>query len=194
MKAGYAVLLVVLAALAGLTQKAIAGGESGIPLPTGQFSQTFQGSFALCLNPTTFAEESCSTSGVLVVPLSILTNGVVTADAAGNGCATLAEVVSDLPVNASPPTVIPNEHSVSKLLNYDSTTGTGDVSFTNYTGGTCNGATFDSTGATETASGTDHLVVTDGGKRVDFLITNVTDSTGGIGDFSAFGTWLRQTR
>jgi hypothetical protein len=207
MKSRYAVLLVT-AIFAGLilSQKAIAGnhggpsngnqggGQGGIPLSAGQFSQTFQGSFALCLDPTSFAEESCSTTAVLVIPLSILDNGVIASDETGNSCATITEVDSDLPVDASPPNVTANEHSVGTLLNYDSTTGTGNGSFTNYIGGACNGATFDSTGATELASGTNHFVVTDNGNRVDFLITSITNPTGSIGDFSASGTNLRQTR
>jgi hypothetical protein len=199
MKTHYAVLLVMLAVFAAvLSQKAIAGkGESGgggIPLPAGQFSSTLQGSFAICLNPTTFALESCSTSGVLAIPLSLLDNGAVTGDAAGNSCTTFTEVDSDLPVDASPPSVTANEHSVGTLLNYDSTTGTGDASFTGYTGGTCNGATFDSTGATEVSSGTFHFVVSEGGNRFDDVITKLTNGTGSIGDFSLSGAALRQTR
>ena len=194
MKARYAVLLVMLAAFAAvLSQKAIAG-KGGIPFPAGQFSTTSQGSFAACVNPTTFALESCSTSGVLVFPTSDLQNGMTTFDASGHGCATFTEIQSDLPPDAFPPFVT-NEHSVSKLLNYDSMTGTGNGSFTGYTGGACLGATFDSTGATEVSRGTVHFVVTDDdGKRIDFLVTNLTNSTGSIGTFSLSGTDLRQTR
>src|SRR5438132_8498579 len=155
-----AVMLVAFAAI--VSQKAIADGEQhGIPLPAGRFSGTVQGSLAFCLNPSTFAEESCTTSGVLVVPLSVLINGAETFDNEGNACGAFAEVDSNLPVDASPPSVTPNEHVVAKVLNYDSTTGTGDGSFTGYIGGTCNGVTFDSTGATQISSGTDHFVVTD---------------------------------
>lgn len=170
MKTRYAVLLVVLAALAALlSQIAMARkggnnwGQAEIPLPTGQFSTTTQGSFAFCLNPTTFALESCSTSGVLAIPQSDLQTGVSTVDASGS-CNSTTAVASDLPVDAFPPTVT-KQHSVQKLLNYDSMTGTGDYSFTGYIGGACHGATFDSTGATEVSSGTLHFVVTEDGKR-----------------------------
>jgi hypothetical protein len=200
MKARYAVLLVMLAALAAvLGQKALAGqggdnGEQGgIPLPTGQFSTTVQGSFAICLNPTTFAQESCSTSGAFAIPLSSRQNGVSTIDASGNSCQTFMEVDSVLPLDASSPSVT-NGNSVGKLLNYDSMTGTGDSSFTSYTGGACHGATFDSAGATEVFSGTLHFVVTSDGKRIDILITKLTNPIGSIGNFSTSGTNLRQTR
>jgi len=130
---------------------------------------------------------------VLVFPQSTLQNGVITFDASGNSCSTSTAVNSNLPVDAFLQPVT-NQNSVNKVLNYDSMTGTGDASFTSYTGGACHGATFDSTGATEVSSGTVHFVVTDDGKRFDFLITKLTDSIGSIGSFSLSGTDLRQTR
>ena len=170
------------------------GGQGGIPLPAGQFSSTLQGSLAFCLNSTSFAPEACSTDGTLLIPLSILAVGAFTQDSAGNVCAAYTEVDSNLPVDASPPTVTANEHVLAKVLNYDSTTGIGDGSFTSYTGGTCNGVTFDSTGASELSTGTDHFVVTKDGNRVDFIFTTLRNATGSIGDFSLSGTNLRQTR
>jgi hypothetical protein len=192
----WATLGIILAGFAAIvSQNAIADGEQdGIPLPTGRYSSTVQGSLAICLNPNTFAEESCSTSGVLVVPLSVLDNGIITEDTQGNNCATVTEVDSNLPVDASPPTVTPNQHIVGKVLHYDSATGTGDGRFTTYIGGTCIGATFDSTGATRISSGTDHFVVSDGGERIDFILTKATNSADSIGDFSLSGTNLRQRR
>jgi hypothetical protein len=44
--------------------------DKKFPLPFGQFSVTSQGSLAVCINPGTFTEESCSTAGALVVPLT----------------------------------------------------------------------------------------------------------------------------
>jgi hypothetical protein len=194
----YAVLVMLAAFAAVLSQKAIAGkgasGGGGIPLPAGQFSSTVQGSFAICLNPTTFALESCSTSGVLVLPQTYLATGAGTMDNEGNSCAAFTQVQSTLPVDVTPPFVTANTHVTSKLLNYDSTTGTGDNSFTAYTGGTCNGVTFDSTGATVVSNGTSHFVITDDGKRTDFLFTTLTNSSASLGDFSLSGTDLRQTR
>jgi hypothetical protein len=177
------------------SRKAIADGEDGIPPPVGNFSSTLQGSIAACADPSPpFAPESCNTSGVLVVPLTFVANGAETFDNEGNSCGTFSEVDSNLPVDATPPLVTQNEHVSGKTLNYDSTTGTGDGSFTVYTGGTCNGAIFDSTGATELASGTDHFVVTDGGKRFDFIFTKLTNPANSAGDFSVSGTDLKQRR
>jgi hypothetical protein len=198
MKARYAVLVMLAAFAAVLSQKAIAGiGEQGgfpLPLPAGPFSFVVQGSFAVCLNSVTFAEESCSTSGVLVFPLTALQVGVLTEDgAAGDKCETSTEVLSNLPVGASPnPSVSANNHSADKITSFDPATGIGTGSFISYTGGTCNGAIFDSTGATETGNGTFTEVVTENGNKANVLITSLTNSTGSIGGVSLAGTEQRQ--
>jgi hypothetical protein len=194
MKTRYAVLLAMLAVFAVvLSYKSIAGtSEQGIPFPTGQFAGTLQGSFALCLNPNNpSVGESCSTAGALVVPLNFLANGITTLDEKGNGCGTYTEVDTPLPPNASMPTVTANEHPVATLLDYDPTTGTGDSSFTVYIGGSCTGATFDSTGATQISTGADHFNVSQDGNRSDFIFTKLSVP---VGSFSISGTFLRQTK
>jgi hypothetical protein len=167
----------------------------GIPLPSGQFSDTAQGSQALCFNPTSPSPvlEDCSTSGVVVVPINLLENGAGSFDSAGNSCFTLTDADSVLPVNAIHP-LIQLLHSVGKVVSYDSTTGIGDFSFTAYSGGQCNGATFDDNGATKNATGTNHFVVTDGGSRIDLVTTSVNTPSNAIASFSTSGTLLRQTR
>ena len=83
-------------------------------------------------------------------------------------------------------------HVVSTTKTYDRETESGDGTFTSYIGGKCMGADFNSAGATITSSGSTHFVVGDDGKRSDVLITSFTDPVGGIGDFSYYGTNLRQ--
>jgi hypothetical protein len=166
--------------------------DKKFPLPFGQFSVTSQGSLAVCINPGTFTEESCSTAGALVVPLTELYTGVTAVDREGTSCVTFTTTDSTFPVGATPPTVISNAHCVGKVVNYDSTIGAGDGSYTVFIGGKCNGATFDSTGATPTKTGTFHFAVSDGGNRSDFLVTSLTDPLGGIAGFSFSGTYLRQ--
>ena len=109
-------------------------------------------------------------SGALVIPITAVLNGVSAFDRSSNGCTAVTEVDSNLPVDASPSRVTTNENMVTTPLNYDPTTGTGDFSLTGYTGGKCNGAAFDSTGATEISSGTSHAVVSEGGDRVEIII------------------------
>jgi hypothetical protein len=192
MKGRYMVLAMVIAIAAIANRQARAGkGAEGIPLPVGQFSSSLQGSLAICLNPSTGAEESCATTGVLVFPLSVLAKGSFVIDAAGNSCSTQTEVDSALPLNSSSPTVTANEHVVGKLLDYDPDTGIGDSSFVVYFGGSCKDTSFDSTGATQLSSGTLNFVVSDD-NRIDDSITTLTNPTSSIGNFLLSVTNLRQ--
>src|ERR1700736_4339833 len=70
-----------------------------------------------------------------------------------------------VPSTTNPETV------VVKVTNYSSTTGIGTASYIGYSGGSCNGASFDSSGATEIASATLQFVVTDGGKQVEITFS-----------------------
>src|SRR5207249_2122361 len=98
--------------------------------------------------------------------------GATTGDAKGNACGTATETISNLPVDVNPTGVVVL-HSVSKLISYDPATGTGDVSFTDYIGGQCHGAIFDSTGATLNDTGTEHFTASNHGRRIDFVITSL---------------------
>jgi len=102
----------------------------------------------------------------------------------------LTETDSDLPVDVSPPFVL-TFNSVTKVTSYDPETGTGDASFTDYSGGKCNGATFDKTGATVLDHGTEHFAASKDGDQIDFVITSLTHPVGAVGDFSVSGTALR---
>jgi hypothetical protein len=168
-------------------------GQEKMPLQqlAGGYSFTSQGSFAGCFSQS-FVEEPCDTAGVVVFPVSALVNGQVTMDSNGNGCATLTGIISNLPVDATPPLVLA-EHQVIKLLDYDPGTGSGDFAAGNFKGGKCNGADFDNTGATAGSTSTDHFVVSNNGKRIDSLVTSFIDHpVNGIGDFSLSGVFLKQ--
>ena len=187
----YAILLVMLAAFAAvLSQKAIAGSGETIPAPIGQFSVTIQGSLVLCYNAKTSDQESCTTSGAIPVALTELEVGMQTRDATGSG-GTIPTVLTALPPGVMPPDIL-SEHIVNTLTDYDPATGTGDTSFISYVGGKCVGAKFDKTGATVASTGTNHLVVSQRGDRIDVVTTGLTNSTGSIGAFSLTNTALRQ--
>jgi hypothetical protein len=86
---------------------------------------------------------------------------------------------------------------MAKILNYDPATGTGDISASEYSGGKCIGSTFDSTGAKQTAAFVFHFAASNGGKRIDMIVTSavafVTGTTGNFfGGFSLSCTNLRQ--
>ena len=183
MKARYVFLLAVCSAF--LSQSGWAQSVF-LPLRAGQFSATTTGSFAICLNPTTFAEEACSTAGAKAFPLIVLSVGNGTGDAKGNVCESIVETDSDFPVDASAPFVAPNEHVVAKVTFYNPFTGSGNDSFKGYIGGKCNGASFDSTGATLVSFGTGHFTVSENGNRIDGLATKLQNPTNSIGDFSLY--------
>jgi len=178
------------------------GGQgSSLKTLAGNYSFTTQGSYSLCLDTskTPPAVEDCGTTGALVLPQTYLAVGEATRDDNGNSCSTWTEVNSSLPVDNTPPLVQVGRHAVGKPGIYDSATGTGEISFTAYSGGKCNGSTFDITGATETGTTDAHFVASSGGKRIDFLYTSltgfVTDTTGNIfGDFSLSGPALKQEK
>ena len=183
-----------------------AAAQEGIPLPSGNFSDTRQASIAVCVNPTTIAFEPCSTSGAAVLADSTLSNGSFTLDSAGNGCGALTEVDSLLPLapsssvspsivaksNTLPPAVVTNMHQVFTLVDYDSTTGIGHRSVAVYVeGGTCSGASFNQDGATQANVVMQQFVVSHDGNRIDFLSTSFSNQT--RGSFTSSGTELRQS-
>jgi hypothetical protein len=172
---------------------AFAAGEGKISLSTleGGYASTVQGTAAICLDPNTFVPESCGTPDVLVFPFTALAVGRSIVDSKGNSCATDTEVDTHLPVDASPPQVY-KVNVAGKLLNYDPTSGSGDLSFTVYAGGKCNVAKFDSTGATVISSGTSHFVVSQRGNRWDGNFTSLTNPVNGVGGFSLSFIYYRQ--
>lgn len=162
--------------------RAMAGGPPGIALPVGHFSLTAQGT-----------EASCSGSSCIV--LNIIEAGHMIRDAAGNACGDHAAVVNTVPPSASPPIVVPSVMTVMKVTRYDPRTGTGDASLTEYSGGSCNGAIFDGTGATQIVTGTLHFTVSSGdnasgGSRIDSIVTAL--NLAGVGGFAISFTERQQ--
>jgi hypothetical protein len=166
-------------------QKATAGGSGNTPIPTGQFSTNVTGSFAICVNPNTFANEPCSTTGALALPYSFTAIGYTIRDKTG-GCHARTAVATPLPPSALPP-IVDNQNNIAfTITDYDPTTAIGDLSFIGYDGGRCIGATFDSTGATVIYSGTEHFVVSQSGKRIDATVTSFT----GVAGSYQYGSWI----
>ena len=141
--------------------QAMAGGS--IPLPAGNFSLTVSGSESSppCSSPT-----SC-------VVLNIIEAGATVRDSKGNGCGTHVAVVNNSPPGSLPPQVAAITH-VFKLTGYDPATGIGDQALTEYFGGSCNGATFVPTGNPFlVTTGVLHFAVSEGGNRIDNVVTSL---------------------
>lgn len=158
-------------------QRATAGTSGNTPLPTGQFSSRITGTLAICVNPKTFANEPCSTTGALAVPFGVTGTGYTTRDKTG-GCHTRTQMFSSQPPGAMAPTIDSKLHIPFKITNYDPTTGVGDLSYIGYDGGKCvGGSSFDSKGAIEIFTGTEHFAVSQNGKRIDGIITSLIGAT-----------------
>jgi hypothetical protein len=158
--------------------QAMAGGSGRIPFPDGHFSFAAQGT-----------EASCQGSSCAV--LNIIESGASIRDGAGNACGTHMAVVNTVPPTAAPPIVVPVTH-VLKVIHYDPNTGTGDMSLNEYSGGTCHGAIFNGTGATQVVTGTLHFATSNGGKRIDSIVTALSLTGGGPGGYSIRFTELQQ--
>jgi hypothetical protein len=192
-------MVFAVAGLVLLADQRVAANE-GIPLEAlaGNYSSTCQGTLAICLDPMTFAPANCATGSPAVLPLTDLDVGALTRDDEGNACSTGLGVDASLSVGKNPPSVSKVHPAVAKTLNYDPATGTGDISVAEYRGGKCIGSTFDGTGgAKETATFIFHFAASNGGKRIDMIVTSatafVTDTTGNFfGGFSLSCTNLRQ--
>jgi len=65
----------------------------------------------------------------------------------------------------------------STITSYDPTTGSGTGSGKQYVGGSCNGAVFDSAGATKVADFTFSFDVSDSGDRIESIITGFSEVT-----------------
>lgn len=173
-----ATFLGALAMCLAISPQAIAGGFT---LPAGKFAITAQGTEASC-------------SGASCVTLSVIEAGAEVRDGMGNACGTHAAVVNTVPPGASPPTVVPSVTAVLKVIHYDLASGTGDKFLNEYSGGTCNGANFINTGATQVVSGTLHFVISNGGVRIDSVVTalTLTATPAALGGFSLSFTELQQ--
>ncbi|HKA56832.1 MAG TPA: hypothetical protein VKJ47_24570 [Candidatus Binatia bacterium] len=175
--------------------RSVAADQGYTPLEevAGTYAFTGHGSLAVCLanTPPSFPPATCGSPGSIVVPLTLEDVGVETIDAAGNTCATVTETEAGFPISAAPTTVL-IAHIAGPLTSYDPRTGTGEGSFTGYVGGQCRGAIFDSTGATVVSTGTSHFAASDRGKRIDFMVTSITNAAGSLGGFSISGTEVRE--
>ena len=175
MRARRAILLSALAI--GLTAGTQALAESPIALPSGNFSLTTQGTEATC------AAVSCPVINIIEVGASVR-------DKEGNSCGTHTSVVNTVPP-AGAPQVAPITH-VMRVIHYDPSTGTGDMSLTEYFGGSCDGAALNSAGATKVVDGILHFVVSNGGNRIDSIVTSLSIVGGAVGGYSISFTEMRQ--
>jgi hypothetical protein len=81
--------------------------------------------------------------------------------------------------------------TVSIPVSFDPTTGSGTASFSDYVGGSCNGAVFDGTG-TLAGTGTHSFFASDSGNRIERITTSFSVVAGTVKGFVFSATFIRQ--
>jgi hypothetical protein len=175
----------------GLRSNAVAGGPVTLASLAGTYTETGHGQDAFCHNSQGPIPCSSFHSGDILETFQFLDLAEGTADTNGNFCGTHTAALADLPVDNNV-TFVFHTISVSTVTNYDPSTGIGDLANTAYIGGHCNGASFDSGGATQTGTGTVHFIVSSDGKRIDFMTTASQDASGDAGGFQESETALKR--
>jgi hypothetical protein len=146
-----------------------AGGVTLASL-AGKFAERGGGFATVCFNAGFTALQDCATAPH-VVPFNVTVIEHFTQDKAGNFCEVSTSAAA--PVSGSTfPAGVGTVTNVGTTTSFDPTTGSGTGSVNEYHGGSCNGAVFDSTGATLTATATFSFVVSDSGNRIEFLLTS----------------------
>jgi hypothetical protein len=182
MKARFVVPLVIMAALA--SQNALA--------QTVKYSVVVTGTEALCYNAAITELLACTNPAAVPVPLTYVSLGYGTKNAQG-GCEQRVTTYAALPPIGVPQAPAGNVTVVKQVTDYDPSTGSGDYSVTNYTGGSCNGVNFVSSGSTLSSTSTDHFQDSENGNRRDYVIETGTNPTNSLGTFSITGVELALT-
>jgi hypothetical protein len=149
------------------------GGDTLASLE-GSFAGRGSGSSTICFNATFTAAADCATAPN-VVPFNSTVVEQFTRDAAGNSCGVLIESIAPLVGTQFPASV--NLRTDVGTSTFNPTTGVGNYTFSLYSGGTCTGADFDSTGADLAATGTSTFVVSDSGDRIEIIYTSISTVT-----------------
>lgn len=197
MKKFMVISVVALCLLVGYATPKVAGQgvPSGLPVPLAALAGNFAGisniQLGLCFNSTFTKTESCLTKGAVTAQLNGVTLSQGVGDNKGNGCSSFTTTDTFLGGSLGP--IVSTGITVVKNIDYIPTTGVGDLSYTNWSAGSCIGAVYSpSKGAVVTGTGVLHFVVSSNGNRIDFINTVATNPQNDIGSFAGSGFSLRQ--
>ncbi len=168
----------------GMNQPRANGDGVTLASLVGKFTSKGSGSYTLCLNASLSAPVDCASAPHQEMPFNLTSVAHVTRDAGGNSCA-----VTTLTNEPAYGTISPafrarinnTRTNVSTTTSFDPATGSGSSSFSQYRGGRCIGAVFDSTGAVLTGTGTQSFMVSDSGSRMDTIVTSFSVVTNPVG-------------
>ncbi len=174
-------LLLLMAAMAcgpvGMNQPRANGGGVTLASLAGKFETRGSGSYTVCLNASFSAPVDCASAPHQEMPFNLTSVAHVTRDAGGNSCAVTTLTNSPVYGTISPAfraRINNTRTNVSTTTSFDPATGSGSSSFSQYRGGRCIGAVFDSTGAVLTGTGTQSFMVSDSGNRIETIITSLS--------------------
>jgi hypothetical protein len=156
----------------------------------GRFTSKGSGVYTVCFNESFTTAVDCASAPHQEVPFNVTAVSHNVRDAAGNSCGvtTLTSTPTDAPVYG---TKFPGRvnftrinftrTNVSTTTSFDPTTGSGTASVSQYHGGSCVGAAFDSTGAVLTGTGTQSFMVSDSGNSIETILTSFSVVTSPFG-------------
>ena len=170
--------------------------QGGVTLASlaGKFAARGGGFATVCSSSGT--PISCSSVSAVAVPFNFIKVSRSTRDAAGNVCE--VSTSTSVPVVGTKSTTLVFTVTKVGTTSFDPTTGAGTISFNEYHGGSCIGATGDLTGATLTTITTDAFIVSDSGNRIESIAKsfNRVDSAfsvaGSIKGVAFSATYIRQ--
>jgi hypothetical protein len=158
------------------------GGGATLASLAGKFASKGSGSYTICFGAS-LSTVDCASSPHQEVPFNMTSVAHGTRDAAGNSCGVTALTLAatDRVFGAYFTRLKFARTNVSTTTSFDPTTGSGSASVSQYHGGSCAGAAFDSTGAILTGTGTQSFMVSDSGNRIDAIVTSFSMVTSPFG-------------
>jgi hypothetical protein len=157
------------------------GGSATLASLAGKFALKSSGSYTICFGASRSTVD-CASSPHQEVPFNMTAVAHYIRDAAGNSCGVTALTITPTDARVFHFTRLNfASTAVSATTSFDPTTGSGSDNVSQYHGGRCVGAAFDSTGAILTGTGTQSFMVSDSGNRIDAIVTSFSMVTSPFG-------------
>jgi hypothetical protein len=157
------------------------GGSATLASLAGKFALKSSGSYTICFGASRSTVD-CASSPHQEVPFHMTAVAHYIRDAAGNSCGVTALTITPTDARVFHFTRLNfASTAVSTTTSFDPTTGSGSDNVSQYHGGRCVGAAFDSTGAILTGTGTQSFMVSDSGNRIDAIVTSFSMVTSPFG-------------
>jgi hypothetical protein len=159
------------------------------PPPAGSAEASIRGSVTVCVAQGTMTPKRCDTTGATAVETSVVAVGRVSWDARGNACGTATEIVS-VPGTAVSMTL--DVILVGTMATYNAATQTGTATVLGYSGGSCSGPVPNLKGAVQRSTSDVQFVLSQGGTRIDGVVTKISFPSLELGAVSLSGSGIKQ--